>query len=91
MVTGFLGITAIATGVPVWGLAAIAADQLLDAPKLKEISQSIRNLVAENNKVNKSSVGMLFSVSKKTEANVKTKRPLLADFCQFIPFLFSIF
>jgi hypothetical protein len=91
LVTGFLGITAIATGVPVWGLAAIAADQLLGAPKLKEIPQSIRNLVAENNKVNKSSVGMLFSVSKKTEANVKTKRPLLAYFCQFIPFLFSIF
>jgi hypothetical protein len=65
LVTGFLGITAIATGVPVWGLAAIAADQLLDAPKLKQIPQSIRNLVAENNKFNKSSVGMLFSVSKK--------------------------
>lgn len=65
MVTGSLGVAAAVTGMPVWGLAAIAADQLLDAPKLKDIPQSIRNLADESKKVNKSPVGMLFSVSKK--------------------------
>lgn len=65
LVMGSLGVTAAVTGMPVWGLAAIAADQLLDAPKLKDIPQSIRDLVDENNKVHKSPVGMLFSVSKK--------------------------
>ena len=65
MVMGSLGVAAAATGMPVWGLAAIAADQLLDAPKLKDIPQSIRNLADESNKIKKSPVGMLFSVSKK--------------------------
>lgn len=65
MVVGSLGITAAVTGMPVWGLAAIVADQLLDAPKLKDIPQSIRELADESNKVKKSPVGMLFSVSKK--------------------------
>ncbi len=65
MVMGSLGVVAAVTGMPVWGLAAIAADQLLDAPKLKDIPQSIRDLADESNKVKKSPVGMLFSVSKK--------------------------
>ena len=65
LVTGSLAIAAVATGTPVWGLAAIAADQLLDAPKLKDIPQSIRELVDKNNEVHKSPVGMLFSISKK--------------------------
>ena len=65
LVTGSLGITAAVTGVPVWGLAAIAANQLLDAPKLRDIPQSIRYLADENNKIQKSPVGMLFNVSKK--------------------------
>jgi hypothetical protein len=65
MVMGSLGVTAAVTGMPVWGLAAIAADQMLDAPKLKDIPQSIRDLADESNKVKKSPVGMLFSVSKK--------------------------
>jgi hypothetical protein len=66
MVTGSLGVAAAVTGMPVWGLAAIAADQLLDAPKLKDIPQSIRDLADESKKVKKSPVGMLFSVSKKS-------------------------
>ncbi|MEZ9446510.1 hypothetical protein AB4184_03430 [Vibrio splendidus] len=65
MVMGSLGVAAAVTGMPVWGLAAIAADQLLDAPKLKDIPKSIRQLADESNKVKKSPVGMLFSVSKK--------------------------
>jgi len=65
LVMGTLGVTAAATGMPVWGLAAIAADQLLDAPKLKNIPGAIKELVKENNKLNQSPVGLLFNVSKK--------------------------
>ncbi|MDC1287385.1 hypothetical protein N8198_05825 [Gammaproteobacteria bacterium] len=59
-VVGSLAVTAAATGLPVWGLAAIAADQVLDAPKLKDIPQSIKNLAKESNEVNQSPVGILF-------------------------------
>ena len=61
-------ITAAITGSPVWGLAVIAADQLLDVPKLKNIPKSFRDLADENNKVKKSPVAMLFKVSKKNNA-----------------------
>ena len=64
LVQGSLEIAAAAIGTPVWGLAALMADQLLDMPKLKNIPQSIRDLVVETNKIHKSPVGMLFSVSK---------------------------
>lgn len=63
LVVGTLGITAAATGVPVWALAAIAADQLLDAPKLKDIPASIKKLAEENRKISQSPVGMLFEIS----------------------------
>ena len=65
LVKGSLEVAAASIGTPVWGLAAIAADELLDMPKLKDIPQSIRDLVAENNKIHKSPVGILFSVSEK--------------------------
>jgi len=65
LVMGTLGVTAAATGMPVWGLAAIAADQLLDAPKLKNIPGSIKELAKENKELNQSPVGLLFNVSKK--------------------------
>ena len=65
IVTGTLELTAAIIGTPVWGLIALAADQFLDAPKLKDIPQSIRDLADESNKVKKSPVGMLFDISKK--------------------------
>jgi len=65
LAVGSIAIAAAITGNPVWGLAVIAADQLLDVPKLKNIPKSFRDLADENNKVKKSPVGMLFKVSKK--------------------------
>lgn len=65
LVTGTLGITSAATGMPVWGIAAIVADQLLDAPKLKDIPASIKKLAKESKELNQSPVGLLFKVSKK--------------------------
>lgn len=61
---GSLAVTAAATGSPVLGLAAFAADQMLDAPKLREIPQSIKDLAAESAKVKRSPVGILFKLSK---------------------------
>jgi hypothetical protein len=65
LVVGSLEVTAAITGVPVWGMATIAADQVLDVPKLKDIPQSIRDLANENEKIKKSPVGMLFNINKK--------------------------
>jgi len=65
LVVGSLEVTAAITGIPVWGMATIAADQVLDVPKLKDIPQSIRDLSDENNKLKKSPVGMLFNINKK--------------------------
>ncbi len=64
-VVGSLAVTAAATGLPVWGLAAIAADQLLDAPKLKDIPDSIKELAKESKELNKSPVGILFKYGGK--------------------------
>ncbi len=60
LVVGSLAVASAATGQPFWGLAAVAADQLLAAPKLRDIPESIRKLADESNRVNQSPVGMLF-------------------------------
>lgn len=62
-VVGSLAVAAAATGMPVWGLAAIAADQVLDAPKLKDIPESIRKLASESTELKQSPVGLLFKYS----------------------------
>ncbi len=64
LVVGSLAVTAASTGTPVWGLAAIAADQALRAPKLRDIPQSIKDLATETSKLKRSPVGMLFRMSK---------------------------
>lgn len=64
VVVGSLAATAAATGTPVWGLAAYAADQLLKAPKLRDIPKSIKDLAEETTKLKRSPVGMLFKYSK---------------------------
>jgi hypothetical protein len=65
LVVGSLEVAAAVTGTPVWGMATIAADQVFDVPKLKDIPQSIRDLAEENEKVKKSPVGLLFNIHKK--------------------------
>ena len=66
LVTGTLGITAAATGAPVWGLAAWGINEIFDSPKLKSIPASIKALMEENKKEQMSPVGMLFNIKKKT-------------------------
>jgi len=65
LVSGTLEVTAAVTGAPVWGMGALAINQVLDAPKLKDIPKSIRELIDENNDIQKSPVGMLFNIQKK--------------------------
>lgn len=65
LVVGSLEIAAAITGIPVWGMTTIVANQVLDVPKLKDIPESIRELAEENNKLKKSPVGMLFNIRKK--------------------------
>lgn len=62
LVVGTLAVTAAATGAPVWGLAALAADQLLPSPKLRDIPKSIKELAAESAKLKLSPVGILFTI-----------------------------
>lgn len=64
LVVGSLAATAAATGTPVWGLAALAADQVLKAPKLRDIPKSIKDLAEESRQIKRSPVGMLFRLSK---------------------------
>jgi hypothetical protein len=67
LVTGSLTVTAAATGMPIFALAAIGADQLLDAPKLKDIPNSIKELAKESKELHSSPVGLLFNISKKAK------------------------
>lgn len=64
LVTGSLGVTAVATGTVLWGLAAFAADQLLDAPRLREIPKSFKKLADESKRLRRSPVGLLFEYGK---------------------------
>lgn len=63
---GTLEVAAAATGTPLFGLAALAANQFIDVPKIKELPEKYRKIIEEDQKVNRSPVGLLFSYSKKT-------------------------
>ncbi|MCG7899016.1 MAG: hypothetical protein JAY85_11220 [Candidatus Thiodiazotropha weberae] len=63
---GTLEVTAAATGMPVFGISAIAANQLVDIPKLKDIPEKFRMIAEEDEKVKKSPVGLLFKYSNKS-------------------------
>lgn len=64
IVVGSLAVAASATGHFLLGLASLAAEQLLDAPKLRDIPKSIKQLAAESTKLKQSPVGLLFKYNK---------------------------
>lgn len=66
LVTGSLEITAALTGTPLFGLLKLGMDQVTDTPKLKDIPQTIKDLKEENDKVQKSPVGMFFNIKKES-------------------------
>ena len=45
------------------GIGLFAANQILDAPKLKEIPEIYREISAESEAIKKSPVGLLFKAS----------------------------
>ncbi len=65
LVVGTMEVTAAATGIPVWGLATIAANQVFDIPKLREIPVTIKELAEENRKLKLSPVSLLFKYANK--------------------------
>jgi len=67
LVVGGIEVAAALTGTPAWGLAGLVASQLFDPPKLKDIPKSIKDLKEENDKINKSPVGILFNIQQKAK------------------------
>lgn len=65
LVVGSLAVTAAATGEPIWALSALAADQVIDAPKLKDIPKSIKDLANKSKEIKRSPAGLLFKYSQK--------------------------
>jgi hypothetical protein len=61
---GTLELAAAGTGTPLFGMLALAANQFIDAPKLKELPGKYKDLLEEDKKKNRSPVGLLFSYSK---------------------------
>lgn len=60
LVVGGVEVAAAATGMPLYGLAALAGQQLFDVPKLKELPVKIRSLLEQRRDVRRSPVGLLF-------------------------------
>ena len=60
LVVGGVEVVAAATGMPLYGLAVLAGNQLLDVPKLKDFPGKIRELIEQDRKVRRSPVGLFF-------------------------------
>jgi hypothetical protein len=67
LAVGSIEVAAALTGTPIWGMATIAANQLTDAPKLKELPASIKKLAEESKRLKRSPVGLLFQYSDKSD------------------------
>ena len=68
VVRGLIGtqeVAAAATGTPLFGLVTLAANQFVDVPKIKELPGKYKAIIEEDQKVNRSPVGLLFNYSKK--------------------------
>lgn len=60
IIAGGIDIASIITGTPTFGAASFAVNQLVDAPKLKEIPERFRDLKNAYRELKKSPMGMLF-------------------------------
>jgi hypothetical protein len=60
LVIGGVEVAAAATGMPLYGLTAIAGNQLLDVPKLKDFPGKVRELIEQSRSLRRSPVGLLF-------------------------------
>jgi hypothetical protein len=64
LVTGSIGVAAAVTGNPVFGVAALAADQVLDAPKLRDIPKRFQHVRNETAARRRSPLALLFKHMK---------------------------
>jgi hypothetical protein len=64
LVSGKLELSAILTGIPTFGVAGFAANQILDAPKLREIPERFRELKNAHIELKKSPMGLFFRYKK---------------------------
>jgi hypothetical protein len=62
LAVGTLEVAAAATGAPMYGLISLAANQLIDMPKIKDFPAKIEDLKKESEKVKRSPVGLLFAL-----------------------------
>lgn len=63
LAVGGVEIAAAITGTPLYGLTALAAHQVLDVPRLKEIPSKFRELQSQDDSLRRSPVGLLFGAS----------------------------
>lgn len=64
LVVGSIEVGAAFSGLPVVGAAAFAADQLLDAPKLKDLPGKAKSVFKEAKDIQKTPMGLLFRHKK---------------------------
>ncbi|WP_353641393.1 hypothetical protein [Mesorhizobium sp. WSM2239] len=60
LIAGGIDITSIIAGTPTFGAASFAVNQLVDAPKLRDIPERYRTLKNAHNELRKSPMGMFF-------------------------------
>ncbi len=65
LVIGSLEVAAAATGIPIFGLSALAANQVVDIPKLKDIPKDAKKLREKSQVLKRSPVGILFKYGGK--------------------------
>ncbi len=65
LVIGTIEVAAALSGSPVCGLVVLAADQLMDVPKLKELPNKFQEIQKEAKTIKASPVGLLFQQSKR--------------------------
>ena len=64
---GTIGVAAAVGISPVFGLAALAADQVFDVPKLKDLPGKFKELGQEEKELKRSAVGLLFQVRESAD------------------------
>lgn len=64
LVVGSIEVTAAMSGLPLLGATAFAADQLFDAPKLKDLPGKAKSVFDEAKEVKKTPMGLLFRHKK---------------------------
>lgn len=66
LAAGVIDIASIATGFGTFGAASLAVNQLIDAPKLREIPERFRNLKNAHTELKKSPTGLFFAHKPKS-------------------------